>query len=141
MAAKVGDKVSVHYRGTLDDGTQFDSSEGGEPIQFTLGAGQVIPGFDRAVQGMEEGETKTFTIPAEEAYGPHRPELIHRVPRHQIPPQVELYPGARLEARDQGGHRMLLTVVEVNETEAVLDANHPLAGHDLTFEVRLVKVG
>lgn len=141
MAARSGDKVSVHYTGWLDDGTLFDSSEGREPIEFTLGTGQVIPGFDRAVEGMEEGESKTFTIPADEAYGPYRPELLHRVPRSQIPPHVELHPGNRLEARDQGGNRVILTVIEITAEEAVLDANHPLAGKDLTFEVELVRIG
>ncbi len=140
MAAGVGDTVRVHYRGTLEDGSPFDSSEGRDPIEFVLGSGQVIPGFDEAIRGMEPGETKTFTIPAEEAYGPHRPELVHRISRGQIPPGVDLYPGARLEARDQGGNRIELTVLEVGEEEVVLDANHPLAGHDLTFEVRLVEI-
>lgn len=140
MAAGIGDTVRIHYTGRLDDGRTFDSSEGREPIEFTLGAGQVIPGFERAILGMQPGETRTFTIPAEEAYGPYRPELVHRVPRAQIPPQVELYEGARLEARDQGGNRIALTVLEVSEEEVVLDANHPLAGEDLTFEVRLVEV-
>ena len=141
MAANVGDRVRVHYRGSLADGTIFDSSEGREPIEFTLGAGQVIPGFERAVQGMEEGETKTFTVPAEEAYGPHRPELVYEVPRSHIPPHIELYPGARLEARDAEGSRMVLTVLEVSERAVVLDANHPLAGEDLTFEIELVRIG
>ncbi len=140
MAAGIGDTVRIHYTGRLDDGTEFDSSEGREPIEFTLGAGQVIPGFEKAILGMEPGETKTFTIPSDEAYGPYRPELVHRVPRGQIPPQVQVYPGARLEARDQGGNRIALTVLEVSEEEVVMDANHPLAGKDLTFEVRLVEV-
>ncbi len=140
MAAVAGDTVRVHYTGTLEDGTEFDSSREREPIEFTLGAGQVIPGFESAVTGMEPGESKTFTIPADEAYGPHRPELIHRVPRAQVPSEVTLTPGARLEARDQGGRRVVLTVVEVTEEEAVLDANHPLAGKDLTFQIELVAV-
>ncbi len=140
MAAVAGDTVRVHYTGTLEDGTEFDSSREREPIEFTLGAGQVIPGFENAVTGMEPGESKTFTIPADEAYGPHRPELIHRVPRAQVPSEVTLAPGARLEARDQGGRRVVLTVVEVTEEEAVLDANHPLAGKDLTFQIELIAV-
>ncbi len=140
MAANLGDTVRVHYTGRLDDGSEFDSSAGREPIEFTLGAGQVIPGFEKAILGMEPGESKTFTIPAEEAYGPHRPELVHRVPRAQIPPHVELYEGARLEARDQAGNRIALTVLEVTDEEVTMDANHPLAGQNLTFEVQLVEV-
>ncbi|GBD42643.1 FKBP-type peptidyl-prolyl cis-trans isomerase SlyD [bacterium HR40] len=140
MAARQGDRVTVHYTGRLDDGTVFDTSEGREPIAFTLGAGQVIPGFERAIEGMEEGEIRTFTVPAEEAYGPHRPELVHRIARSEVPPQVELDPGARLEARDRAGNRVLLTVVEVTDEEVVLDANHPLAGMDLTFEVEVVRI-
>lgn len=138
MAARQGDRVTVHYTGRLDDGTVFDTSEGREPIAFTLGAGQVIPGFERAIEGMEEGEIRTFTVPAEEAYGPHRPELVHRIARSEVPPQVELDLGARLKARDRAGNRVLLTVVEVTDEEVVLDANHPLAGMDLTFEVEVV---
>ncbi len=140
MAAVAGDTVRVHYTGTLEDGTEFDSSRDRDPIEFVLGAGQVIPGFENAVTGMEPGETKTFTIPADEAYGPHRPELVHRIPRAQVPAEVTLAPGARLEARDQGGRRVVLTVVEVTDEEAVLDANHPLAGKDLTFQIELVAV-
>ncbi len=140
MAAVAGDTVRVHYTGTLEDGTEFDSSRDRDPIEFVLGAGQVIPGFENAVAGMEPGETKTFTIPADEAYGPHRPELVHRIPRAQVPAEVTLAPGARLEARDQGGRRVVLTVIEVTDEEAVLDANHPLAGKDLTFQIELVAV-
>ncbi len=140
MPANVGDTVRVHYTGTLEDGTEFDSSRDRDPIEFVLGSGQVIPGFDEAIRGMEVGETKTFTIPADEAYGPRRPELVHHMPREHIPEHVDLYPGARLEARDQGGNRLLLTVVSVSDSEVVLDANHPLAGQDLTFKVELVEI-
>ena len=140
MSASAGDTVLVHYTGTLDDGTVFDSSREREPLSFTLGEGQVIPGFDEAVTGMSPGETNKITIPAEQAYGPHRPELVQTVERAQIPPHLPLEPGNRLEAQGQNGERMILTVLEADENKAVLDANHPLAGRDLTFDLELVGI-
>ena len=140
-AAKSGDKVSVHYTGTLASGDEFDSSAGGAPLVFVLGAGQMIPGFDAAVHGMEEGETKTFTIPADHAYGPHRPEAVQELARAEIPEGIDMAPGTMLEAEDSHGHRVVLKVVELTEETVTLDANHPLAGEDLTFAIELVKIG
>ena len=118
-AAKAGDTVRVHYTGTLGDGEVFDSSDGGEPLEFTLGEGEVIAGFDEAVTGMSPGDEKTVTIPADEAYGERSEELVMRVPRTQLPPDLE---------------------VEVGDDHVLLDANHPLAGADLTFALTLVEI-
>ena len=133
-AAKAGDTVRIHYRGTLDDGSEFDSSAGRDPLEFTLGGGQVIPGFDNAVTGMTVGESKTVTIPPEEAYGEKNPGMVHEVPRAEIPANIPLHEGAMLSASDGQGRQMQLTVVEANDETVKLDANHPLAGKALTFE-------
>lgn len=138
--AKAGDTVRIHYTGTLQDGTVFDSSEGRDPLQFTLGAGQVIPGFDAAVAGMEVGATRTVTIVAEEAYGPRRDDMILAIPRDQVPPNMNPEVGEQLQV-GQGEERFLVTVAEVTEREIVLDGNHPLAGEDLTFALELVSIG
>lgn len=139
MAAAKGDSVRVHYRGTLRDGSEFDSSRGREPLRFTLGAGQVVAGFDAAVTGMVPGETKTVTIGTDDAYGSHRSELVVRVPREHIPPSLEVRPGQRLNV-GRGGDAFAATVREVHDDHVVLDANHPLAGEELTFELELVAI-
>jgi peptidylprolyl isomerase len=138
--ATAGDTVLFHYTGSLQDGTVFDSSSGREPLRVTLGNGQVIRGVDDALVGMAPGEEKTVTVAADEAYGPRRPELLHEVQRDAIPPEVDLEVGNQLEGRDTGGQRVRLTVVEVADATVTLDANHPLAGQDLTFDLRLVEI-
>lgn len=135
-----GDTVLVHYTGTLNNGEQFDSSEGREPLEFKLGTGQVIAGFDGALTGMSVGEKKVVTIPAAEAYGEHDPELTHTVPREQVPAEIELENGMQLQAQDQAGNPIAFTVVAHDENKVTLDANHPLAGQDLTFALELVEV-
>jgi|ERR687892_1834042 FKBP-type peptidyl-prolyl cis-trans isomerase 2 len=137
--AQNGTKVKVHYTGKLDDGSVFDSSEGREPLEFTVGEGQVIPGFEEGVVGMEPGDTKTLNIPSDEAYGPHRPEGVFEVERAEIPPSIPLQEGMRLQA-NQGGRTIELTVVEFDQSKVTLDGNHPLAGQDLTFDIQLVEV-
>jgi FKBP-type peptidyl-prolyl cis-trans isomerase 2 len=139
--AKSGDAVTVHYRGTLDDGTQFDASHGRDPLAFTLGSGQVIVGFDVAVTGMAVGEKKTVTFPPEEAYGPVQEEMIQEVARERIPPEIELEIGTKLQAGSPGQPPMVVTVIEVSEETVKLDANHELAGKALTFELELVSIG
>lgn len=138
--ATAGDTVLFHYTGSLQDGTVFDSSSGREPLRVTLGNGQVIRGVDDALVGMAPGEEKTVTVAADEAYGPRRPELLHEVQRDAIPPEVDLEVGNQLEGRDTGGQQLRLTVVEVADATVTLDANHPLAGQDLTFDLRLVEI-
>ncbi len=138
--AKNGDNVKVHYTGRLDDGSVFDSSEGHEPLEFTLGQGQVIPGFESAVNGMTEGEVKTTQIPADEAYGPHYPEMVLVVPRSQLPPDMNPQVGDQLELQQENGQSFVVNVTDVSDDEITLDANHPLAGKDLTFDIRLVRV-
>jgi len=140
MAANTGDTVRVHYTGKLRDGTAFDSSREGEPLEFTVGEGEILEGVDDAIVGMEPGETKKVEIEAENAYGDHRPELVQEIPREQIPEHVDLSVGARLEARNTAGQPLVVTVVDVDDQKATLDANHPLAGHDLEFELELVEV-
>jgi len=140
-AAKAGDQVSVHYKGTLDDGEIFDSSEGREPLSFTLGTGQVIAGFDVAVEGMQLGETRKVRIPPEEAYGPHDEDLLEVVGRDAFPSELNLQVGQMLRGRRNDGSSRRLTVVEVNDDSVTLDANHPLAGEALTFEIQLVSIG
>lgn len=139
--AQQGKTVHIHYTGKLTDGTVFDSSEGRDPLQFELGAGQVIPGLDKAMRGMEVGESKTIDIKADEAYGSHHPEGVHVVERSALPPQVDARPGARLQATGQDGNVINLTVVSIDDETVTLDANHPLAGKDLVFDVKLVAVG
>jgi peptidylprolyl isomerase len=138
--ATPGDTVLFHYTGSLKDGTVFDSSSGRDPLRVTLGSGQVIPGVDEALVGMAPGEEKTVTVAADEAYGQRRPELLHEVQREAIPPEVDLEVGKQLEGRDTAGQRLRLTVVEVADDTVTLDANHPLAGQDLEFELQLVQI-
>lgn len=140
MQATPGSTVLFHYTGVLSDGRIFESSDGRDPLRVTLGQGEVIRGVDQALSGMEPGEAKTVTIPAEDAYGKHRPELIQEVERAQVPPTVSLEVGNLLEGTDPSGRRMHLMVVELDDDTVTLDANHPLAGQDLTFELRLVEV-
>lgn len=140
MAPKPGDVVLVHYSGTLSDGSLFDSSEGREPLEFTIGAGEVIPGFDRAVSALEVGGKTTVTIPAAEAYGEKFDEALQPFPRDQFPPEPEPELGWAIELRGPDGQRMAATIVEIGEDEILLDFNHPLAGQDLTFELELVEI-
>lgn len=137
--AKRGDTVRIHYTGTLRDGQVFDSSEGRTPLEFTLGSGQVIPGFDDAVTGMHVGEKKTVTIAAEDAYGPRREQLQMRVDPSQFPPGVAPAVGQQFQVEDDG-RAMVVTVAEVSDEGILLDANHPLAGEDLTFALELVEI-
>ncbi len=139
-APQSGQKVKVHYTGTLEDGTQFDSSAGRDPLEFTMGEGQVIPGFEKALADMEVGETKTINIPAEEAYGPRQPELVQQVAREQIPADIELAIGAQLQAQGPEGQVFRLVVTELDDVNVTLDGNHPLAGKALTFELELVEI-
>jgi len=138
--ANAGDKVKVHYTGKLDDGTVFDSSTGRDPLEFTVGAEQMIKGFDAGVNGMSVGETKTVTIPSDEAYGPLRDEMVIVVGRDECPPEMDPTPGDRLQMRHESGQVVVVTVTEVTETNVTLDGNHPLAGKDLTFDIELVEV-
>jgi len=140
MQAKRGDTVHVHYKGTLDDGTQFDSSEDSEPIVFTIGAGQVIPGFEQAVEGMSQGDRKTERIEAGEAYGEHRDELVFTVSRDQMPPGTDVEVGDMLRVGFPDGSNAAVQVAAVDENTVTLDANHPLAGKNLTFELELVSI-
>lgn len=140
MQAKTGDTVKVHYTGKLEDGTQFDSSADREPLEFTLGEGRIIPGFEEAVAGMNPGDTKTVTIPSNQAYGPRREEAVQEVPRSMIPQDIDLQVGMQLQANSPGGQPIILTVSEIAEETVILDANHPLAGKDLVFELELVEV-
>ncbi len=135
-----GDTVRVHYTGRLDDGSVFDSSEGREPLRFEVGSGQVIGGFDEAVTGMESGETKTVRIPAEEAYGERRDDLLLDVERSAFPSSIEPEVGQRLQMSQGPGQPAVVTVTEVTEERVRLDANHPLAGEALTFELELVSI-
>lgn len=138
--AKSGDNVKVHYTGSLEDGTRFDSSMNREPLQFTLGEGNVIAGFEQAVIGMSPGETKTVTVPSERAYGPRNEEAVQEFPRSAIPAHIDLQIGLQLQAQDSTGQPIILTVASMTEDKVTLDANHPLAGKDLVFELELVEV-
>ncbi|WAL62294.1 FKBP-type peptidyl-prolyl cis-trans isomerase [Thermocoleostomius sinensis] len=138
--AKMGDTVSVHYTGKLEDGTVFDSSEGRDPLQFSIGSGQLIPGFEQAVIGMAPGESKTAQIPADEAYGSYHPEMVLVVERQQIPSEVPVSIGLQLQIQQQGGASIPVMITDVSDSQVTLDANHPLAGEDLTFEIQLMEI-
>jgi peptidylprolyl isomerase len=138
--ATAGNQVLFHYTGSLADGTVFDSSNDREPLRVEIGSGQIIPGVDRALAGMAPGDTKTVTVVAAEAYGPHRDELIHEIGRDKLAPGMKVDVGDRLEGTDAAGKRLQLTVIEIDDRSVKLDANHPLAGEDLTFELKLVEI-
>ena len=137
---KTGDTVQIHYAGTLDDGTQFDSSEGRDPLEFQVGSGQIIPGLDAALPGMTVGDKKTVNVPCDQAYGPLNPEMRQAVPREGIPADIPLDIGTQLQMQTPEGQVMPVTVVDVDEAHVTLDANHPLAGKDLTFDIELVGI-
>lgn len=138
--AKKGDTVRIHYHGKLTDGNTFDSSAGREPLEFELGSGQVIPGFDEGVTGMAIGEKKTIHIPADEAYGQKQEEMIMEFPRTQFPPDVQPEVGMQLNMNNGAGQQFPVVIVEVRDDVVVLDANHPLAGKDLIFDLELVEI-
>lgn len=138
--AKSGDTVRIHYTGTLQDGSVFDSSEGRDPLEFQLGSGQVIPGFDDGVTGMAVGEKKTIEIPCDQAYGAVNPQAMQDVPRAEIPDHIPLDLGTQLQVQAGNGQTMMVTVANVTDETVTLDANHPLAGKDLTFALELVEI-
>ncbi|MFB1022714.1 MAG: peptidylprolyl isomerase [Vicingaceae bacterium] len=138
--AEKGNTVKVHYTGTLSDETIFDSSREREPIEFTVGEGQMIAGFDAAVQGMKVGEAKKVTIPSAEAYGPKSEEAMVKVPKEQLPEGMKPEIGMQLEATGEDGKSQVLVVAEVMESEVILDANHPLAGKDLVFDIEMMEI-
>lgn len=139
--AKSNDKVKVHYTGTLNDGSVFDSSREAEPLEFTVGDGQLIKGFDEAVAGMAVGETKTVTIPAEEAYGEPNDEMVFQVERTQFAEDVTPEVGQRFQLDSPDGQQIVVCITEIEGEQITLDANHPLAGQDLTFELELMEIG
>jgi FKBP-type peptidyl-prolyl cis-trans isomerase 2 len=139
-AAKTGDTVRVHYRGSLADGSVFDSSEGGEPLEFTLGRGQVIKGFDQAVLGMKDGDIRSVNIQPDQAYGPHHDDLMVTVPRAELPPGIEPEIGQQFEVQQDDGEPLIVRVAAMTDTTLTLDGNHPLAGETLTFRIEFVKV-
>jgi len=138
--AKLGDSVQVHYTGRLENGTVFDTSRERHPLRFIVGNGQVIAGFEQAVIGMKTGETKTTIIPVAEAYGAPRPDMVITIERSQLPPGLNAQVGQRLELTQPDDKTFLATVTAITDTNMTLDANHPLAGKDLTFEIELVGI-
>lgn len=138
---KAGDTVRIHYTGTLKDGTTFDSSAGRDPLQFEVGSGQIIPGLDAALPGMEVGERKVVEVACADAYGPSDPNMRQDVPREAIPAEIPLQKGLQLQMQTPQGQQVPVTVAEIGEETVTLDANHPLAGQDLTFDIELVSIG
>jgi peptidylprolyl isomerase len=138
--AKSGDTVKILYTGTLEDGTEFDSSAGRDPLEFTLGSGQVITGFDKAVEGMTVGDSKSVNIPPEDAYGPRHDQMVQDIPKSALPEDLEPTEGMALQAKGQDGRVINLTVTSVGDAITV-DGNHPLAGKSLNFDIRLVEIG
>lgn len=138
--AKHGDTVKVHYTGKLKDGQVFDTSADRDPFEFTIGDEQVISGFEEAVVGMNPGESKTTQIPADQAYGPHNEEMMLEVNRDQLPEDLEPEVGDRLKIRQSDGETFVVTVTDISASSLTLDANHPLAGQDLIFDIQLVEI-
>lgn len=138
--ARSGSTVRVHYTGRLPDGTLLHSTRDGEPLRFTLGEGEVLPGLEEAVEGMTPGEQKTVWMTPDMAYGPHRDDLVLTVSRGRFPEHIQPEPGQRLQMRRQGEPTVIVTVVDVLEEDVLLDGNHPLAGQDVTFELELLEI-
>jgi peptidylprolyl isomerase len=139
--AKNGDTVEVHYTGKLASGEIFDTTQGGEPLKFELGAKQVIPGFQAAVVGMAVGDSVTVEVGCDDAYGPQRKELMIPVQRTELPENLDPKVGMQLAMRSQDGEQVPVRITEVTDTDVTLDANHPLAGEDLRFEIALISIG
>lgn len=137
---KQGDTVRVHYTGKLSDGTVFDSSANRDALEFTLGKGQLIAGFEKAVNGMSPGESVTVKIPADEAYGPHRPEMVIEFGRDRLPGDMDVEVGQRLQLRQKDGQSVVVKVTGTTDTTLTVDANHELAGKDLTFDIQVVEI-
>ncbi|KLO23772.1 peptidylprolyl isomerase [Marinitoga sp. 1197] len=140
MKAEKGNTVKVHYTGTLNDGSVFDTSNGREPLEFTLGTGQVIPGFEEAIIGMEIGEKKTITIPSKEAYGEYSEEKVFELPKQNFPSNIDEALGQTVQLGDSTGNVFLAKILEVTDEIVKMDTNHPLAGKDLTFEIELIEI-
>ena len=138
--AKNGDTVKVHYTGKLDDGSVFDSSVKREPLEFMLGKGHLIPGFEKGVIGMKPGEKKSVTIPADEAYGPRKDDLVVCVEKNKVPSHITPEPGLDVQIKQPDGMVINMLITEVTDSEVTFDANHPLAGHDLTFDIELIEI-
>ena len=138
--AKHGDMVTVHYTGRLENGEIFANSRDGEPLEFALGSEKVIPGFEKGIIGMEAGETKTITVPPEEAYGQRHEELVVDVKKSEFPEDLTLAIGGQLQFRRRDGDPIRVTVADMDDDTVTLDANHPLAGYTLTFNILLVAV-
>ena len=138
--AKDGNTVKVHYTGKMESGEVFDTSKDREPLQFTLGGGNIIPGFDKGVMGMETGEKKTITIPPDDAYGPKRDDLVANVNRADFPENITPEIGQQLQMEQPDGTTMNVVITEMSDQKVTLDANHPLAGKTLIFDVELVEV-
>lgn len=138
--ANYGDTVKVHYTGTLVDGTIFDSSVDQEPLEFKIGDGRLIQGFEQAVAGMTPGETRSFTIPPDAAYGPHDADLVRVVDKKDLPVDLELEAGRQLQSVQSDGRKITVTISEVSESSVTLDANHPLAGQNLVFDIKLLEI-
>ncbi len=140
MSAKQNDKVKVHYTGTLEDGTVFDTSKEREPLEFTIGSKQVIPGFENGIIGMEIGETKSIHIPCEEAYGEPKNELVFDFEKNKFPEDMELKQGMQVQMMTQDNQPVIVIIKEILDDKVKLDANHPMAGKDLNFELELVEI-
>jgi len=139
--AKEGDTVRVHYTGKLEDGTVFDTSQDREPLSFTIGEQRVIPGFEEAVMGMEPGDSKTEELTPEKAYGEHREDMVMELERDQLPDNVDPKVGQQLQLRMQNGQEVPVVITELAEEAVTIDANHPLAGKSLVFEIELIGIG
>lgn len=140
MPIKKGDKIKVEYTGTLEDGTVFDTSEGREPLEFEVGSGQVITGFDNAVIGMEKGEEKEIKLKPEQAYKDINPELITKIPRTQLPQNQEPKPGMVILLKTPDGKQLPVRITEVSDNDVTIDLNHPLAGKTINFKIKIVDI-
>jgi peptidylprolyl isomerase len=140
MSVQSGNTIKIHYHGRLNDGTVFDSSNGRDPLEFTVGSGSVIKGFDEGVKGMSVGDRKTIEIPFLEAYGAEDPSMIIEFPKNQLPQDLQPEPGMQLTMNNAAGDQFPVVVTEVNPESIILNANHPLAGKDLIFDLELVEI-